>query len=303
MMRLVNHGAFDQEVSLVISRDLVLDRTIHHSTMSSIEIRSMWSLNGMNFVVTGGSKGIGLATVKSLLAHGAETVIFCSRSPCFELVADLKENFNPHDAKIIHVPCDLSTREGRLALVAETKSNVPYLSGLINNLGINVRKSVLDQAEEEYHSIMRTNVDSAYFLCRMFFDLLDKNKGATIVNVSSAAGIQSSGTGAAYGMSKGALNQMTRSLACEWARLNIRVNAVTPWMTMTPMLENAVKDCPETLDKVKEWTPMGRLGRSEEVAQPIVFLCMPASSYITGQCLGVDGGLTAQGFQGPCVAL
>jgi tropinone reductase I len=269
---------------------------------STDDIRALWTLKGMNFVVTGGSSGIGLATVKALLAHGAETVIFCSRSPCFDLVADLKENYNPHNSQIVHVPCDLSTHEGRLALVSESKRQVPFVSGLINNTGMNVRKSMLEQSEEEFHAIMRTNIDSAYFLSRLFFDLFDREKGASIVNVSSAAGVQSSGTGAAYGMSKAAMNQLTRSLACEWARLKIRVNSVCPWMTVTPMVETALKDCPEQFDKVKEWTPMGRLGEAHEVAQPIVFLCMPASSYITGQSLGIDGGLTAQGFQGPCVA-
>jgi Tropinone reductase 1 len=106
-------------------------------------------------------------------------------------------------------------------------------------------------------------------------------------------------------MSKAALNQFTKILACEWAARKIRVNAVTPWMTMTPMLEEAVKKNPSQpdsqLDKVKAWTPMHRLASPEEIAGPIVFLSLPASSYITGQVLGVDGGLTAQGFDGPCV--
>jgi Tropinone reductase 1 len=87
----------------------------------------------------------------------------------------------------------------------------------------------------------------------------------------------------------------------EWAARKIRVNAVTPWMAMTPMLEDAVKRNPSQLDKVEAWTPMHRLATAEEVANPIVFLCLPASGYITGQCIGVDGGLTAQGFDGPCV--
>jgi len=126
-------------------------------------------------------------------------------------------------------------------------------------------------------------------------------EGSAIVNISSAAGVQSSGTGIAYGMSKAALNQLTRALACEWAARNIRVNAVTPWMTMTPLLQQAVKDNPSQLDKVKAWTPMHRLAEASEIAAPVVFLLMPASSYITGQVLGVDGGLTAQGFDGPCV--
>mmetsp|Transcript_23779 Transcript_23779/g.34065 ORF Transcript_23779/g.34065 Transcript_23779/m.34065 type:complete len:153 (-) Transcript_23779:49-507(-) len=149
--------------------------------------------------------------------------------------------------------------------------------------------------------MIRTNVDAAYFLCRMFYDLFDKSAGATIVNVSSAAGTQSSGTGAAYGLTKAALNQFSKILACEWAAKNIRVNAVTPWMTMTPMLEDAIKKNPSQLDKVKAWTPMHRLASAAEIAAPIVFLCLPASSYITGQVLGIDGGLTAQGFDGPCV--
>mmetsp|Transcript_18529 Transcript_18529/g.42613 ORF Transcript_18529/g.42613 Transcript_18529/m.42613 type:complete len:150 (-) Transcript_18529:175-624(-) len=145
--------------------------------------------------------------------------------------------------------------------------------------------------------MFRTNVDAAYFLARGFSDLLAD--GSTIVNVSSAAGVQSSGTGAAYGMSKAAINHFTRILACEWAGRGIRVNAVAPWMTMTPMLREAVAKNPSQLNKVDAWTPMGRLASAEEVADPVVFLCMPASSYITGQVLGIDGGLTAQGFNGP----
>jgi len=258
-----------------------------------------WSLESRNYVVTGGAKGIGLATVRALLTHGAAGVLFCSRDNVHDLLTELRDDFS--HANIIHVIADVATEEGRQVLVEKTKHTFPGgLHGLINNVGVNIRKTVLEQTEEEYHNILRTNVDAAYFLCRMYYNVFVKD-GATIVNVSSAAGVQSSGTGAAYGMSKAALNQFTRVLACEWASSNIRVNAVTPWMTMTPMLEEAVKKNPTQLDKVKAWTPMHRLASAEEVAAPIVFFCLPASSYITGQCLGVDGGLTAQGFDGPCV--
>lgn len=260
----------------------------------------MWTLTNKKYVVTGGSDGIGFATVKALLAAGAGGVLFCSRRPCDELVASLKAKYA--NTTIVHAACDVSTSEGRESLIQSIKQAFPgeKIQGLINNVGINCRKPIMEQTEEEYYKMMKTNVDSAYFLCRMCSDLFDE-EGATIVNVSSAAGTQSSGTGAVYGMTKAAINHFTRILACEWASRKIRVNAVTPWMTMTPMLEDAVKKNPTQLDKVMAWTPMGRLASPDEIAGPIVFLCLPASSYVTGQVLGVDGGLTAQGFDGPCV--
>lgn len=261
-------------------------------------ILDSWSLKNRNFVVTGGTKGIGYAASVQLLAHGAAGLIVCSRSPAEEAVKSLQKDFPV--ANIVYVQCDVSTDEGRSALVQTTKNSFTSLHGLVNNVGVNVRKDIVQQTPEEYHTMMKTNVDSAYFLCKMLVDVFD-SAGASIVNVSSAAGVQSSGTGAAYGLSKAAINHFTRILACEWASRNIRVNAVTPWMTMTPMLEEAVKKDPTQLDKVKDWTPMGRLAKPEEIAGPIVFLCLPASSYITGQVLGVDGGLTAQGFAGPCI--
>lgn len=261
-----------------------------------------WTLEGKTYLVTGASRGIGKAIVQELLLHSAGTVIFCSRSPLEESVLDnIKAEFP--NTSVQHVRCDVATSEGRKALidVCVVEHGVTVLHGLVNNVGVNVRKNMTEQTNEEFHTIMRTNVDSAYFLCKLCLPLLEQAQGAAIVNVSSAAGIQSSGTGVAYGMSKAALNQMTRSLACEWASKHIRVNAVAPWMTMTPMLEQAVIDNPTQLDKVKAWTPMHRLAEAYEIAAPAVFLLMPASSYITGQTLGVDGGLTAQGFNGPCV--
>jgi tropinone reductase I len=170
-------------------------------------------------------------------------------------------------------------------------------------VGTNVRKSLVEQTEEEFLSIMNTNIHATYLLTKLVLPLLERDGRATVVNVSSAAGVQSSGTGIAYGTSKAAMNQFTRTLACEYAHVPIRVNAVAPWMTMTPLLQQATESssADDPLAKAKQWTPMHRLATPEEIAAPILFLCMPASSYVTGQVLGVDGGLTAQGFQGPCV--
>ena len=202
------------------------------SSSTTTSILSQWTLKGRNYVVTGGSNGIGLATVKALLAHQA-SVLFCSRKPCTDLLESLKQDFST--ATVLHVACDVSTVEGRRSLVeAAQTAFAQELHGLINNVGTNIRKPMTEQTPSEYQTMMKTNVDAAYFLCQDLVGMLESSAttGATIVNVSSAAGVQSSGTGAAYGMSKAALNQMTKILACEWAKRNIRVNAVTPWMTM-----------------------------------------------------------------------
>ncbi len=275
-------------------------------------------------MVTGGTKGIGFATAQSILAHGAAGIIICSRSEdeclnaTLRLVDEWKKD-NGHeqgkesDQSRVPTPiikgcvCDISIEEGRVKLVNLTKKIFGgRLDGLVNNVGMNVRKVISEQSTEEYQQMMRTNVDSVYFLCKEFQSLLvetsSKQNGSAVVNVASAAGVQSSGTGAVYGMSKAAMIHFSKILSTEWAKYNIRVNAVSPWMTMTPMLRDAVKADPSQLDKVKDWTPMHRLAEPEEIASPITFLLMPCSGYITGQCLGIDGGLTAQGFAGPTIA-
>lgn len=269
-----------------------------------------WNLDSKTYVVTGGTKGIGYATVKSLLAHGAAGVLICSRTQddCDKAVASILSEFSSvattstaPTTRVHAVVCDVSTVEGRNKLITAVREKFgDRLDGLVNNVGTNIRKDMSNQTAQEYETMMRTNIDSVYFLCKGLKDFLSNaSGGASIVNVASAAGVQSSGTGAVYGMSKAAVIQFSKVLACEWAKDNIRVNAVAPWMTMTPMLEEATKE--GDFDKVRAWTPLGRLAKVEEIAGPITFLLMPISAYVTGQCLGIDGGLTAQGFEGPCV--
>jgi len=259
-----------------------------------------WSLESKYIVITGGSRGIGNGVVHAALKHNPAKIVICSYS-----LKELNRAISSiNDPRVTGIECDLSLEEGRNRLVTFVHDHLPRIDVLVNNVGINIRKPVNEQTDAEYFKIMRTNVDSTYFLCKHLLPLLKEAKsqgGASIVNVASAAGVQSSGTGAAYGMSKAAVIQYTKILACEWAKHNIRVNAVAPWMCMTPMLEDALKGDDSQLDKVNDWTPMGRIAEIQEIVDPIMFLMMNASSFITGQCLGVDGGLTAQGFQGSCV--
>mmetsp|Transcript_25119 Transcript_25119/g.51309 ORF Transcript_25119/g.51309 Transcript_25119/m.51309 type:complete len:302 (-) Transcript_25119:147-1052(-) len=269
-------------------------------------LREPWWLKNHNFLVTGATKGIGLGVARQLMAHGASHVMICSRraDDCKRMAKELENDFPM--AKVTAVACDVSTKEGRAKLVTTVKARFGRrLDGLVNNVGMNIRKDIADQTEDEYKQMMTTNIDSAYFLCKELKECLEiaasRRGTASVVNVASAAGVGSTGTGAVYGMSKAAMIQMSKILSCEWAKLNIRVNCVCPWMTMTPMLEEAVKDDPSQLDKVKEWTPMHRLPTVEEVAGPVTYLLMPSSRYVTGQVLSVDGGLSAQAFDGPTV--
>merc|ERR1712232_1542568 len=124
---------------------------------------------------------------------------------------------------------------------------------------------------------------------------LQKSSRASVVNIASVAGVLSTGTGSVYAMTKAGMAHLSRSLGCEWGPLGIRVNCVCPWMTMTPLLEDAVKKNPTQLDDAKKSTPMQRIGEPEDTAGLTAYLLMPAAAFVTGQVICVDGGLCSQG--------
>ena len=169
------------------------------------------------------------------------------------------------------------------------------LSLLVNNVGANEVRPALDYALAEVRELIETNLVSAFDMCRLAHPLLVEHGHAAIVNVGSVSGLTHVRTGAPYGMSKAALHQLTRNLACEWAEDGIRVNAVAPWYIRTRRTEGALADA-DYLDEVLLRTPMGRIGEPDEVAAAVAFLCLPAASYITGECIAVDGGFLRYGF-------
>ncbi|KAK6136061.1 hypothetical protein DH2020_030166 [Rehmannia glutinosa] len=265
---------------------------------------SRWSLSGMTALVTGGTRGIGHATVEELAEMGA-TVHTCSRNE-EELNQRLQE-WKSKGFKVSGSVCDASSREQRVQLMEKVSS---IFDGKLNILvSAPKRKPTVDYTAEEYSGIMSTNLESSYHLSQLAHPLLKASGNSSIVFISSVAGLVHLFSGSIYGATKGKYctetetfptielyetdkvnelfkfcacrsNQSTyKNLACEWAKDNIR------------LLENK-----EFLDRVVSRTPLKRPGEPEEVSSLVAFLCLPAASYITGQIICVDGGMTVNAF-------
>jgi Tropinone reductase 1 len=253
-----------------------------------------WRLDGKLALITGATRGIGLAIADEMLSLGARVFIVARDA---QTVRARVEEWRGKGLRADGVATDVSTPEGREILIRELRKVSQTLDILVNNVATNIRKPMVDYSTEEYRRIMATNMDSAFDLCLRTHPLLKvKVSGqASVINVLSVAGLTHLRTGVPYAMSKAALLQMTRNLAVEWASDGIRVNAVAPWYTRTPLAEQVLKD-PAYHQAVIDRTPMRRIAEPEEVASAVAFLAMLASSYVTGQCLAVDGGFTVNGF-------
>lgn len=253
-----------------------------------------WRLDGQTALITGASKGIGLACAREFAALGANVLMVARDEAHLELArAELAEEFP--EREILAFAADVSDHEQRLEIFDWLADLDAALSLLVNNAGTNLRKPTLDYSDEEVRALIDTNLLSAFAMCRLAHPYLAEHANAAIVNVSSVSGMTHVRTGSPYGMTKAALAQLTKNLACEWAEDGIRVNAVAPWYIRTQRTEGALAD-PDYLDEVLQRTPLARIGEAEEVAAAIVFLCLPAASYITGEILAVDGGFLKYGF-------
>ncbi len=255
-------------------------------------MKERWSLQNKRALVTGATKGIGKAIAEELTELGAEVFIIARNEA---EVNDQLKFYSQKNLKVSGMQCDVTVKNDRQRLFKRISTDWKSLDILINNAGTNTRKSTLENSEEDFDNLISLNMISVFEMCRLFHPMLAIPGDSSIVNITSVAGFTSVGSGSPYAMSKAAINHFTKYLSVEWAKDKIRVNAVAPWYIRTPLTEPVLKN-EERYKLILSKTPMNRIGEAYEVASAAAFLCMPASSYITGECIAVDGGFLKYGF-------
>ena len=243
-------------------------------------------------IVTGASSsgpgiGIGRATAILFAKEGAKVIAVGRRSDALQDTITMIEK---EDGQAIAMPADITNDAEIEDLIKTTISQYGTVDILFNNVGIDLGPSGLNITGEEWDTVMNTNLKSALTICKYVVPVMIKNSGGVIVNNSSLAAYYP-GPGYAYCASKAGLNALTRSLASELGKYNIRVNCVAPGMIDTPMIQ-PIKNKTKRFrpEFIRERVPLGRLGKAEEVARTVLFLVSDDSSFVTGQTILVDGG-------------
>ncbi|MCL7043442.1 hypothetical protein MKW94_022838 [Papaver nudicaule] len=243
----------------------------------------------MTALVTGATKGIGYAIVEELAGLGA-TIHICARNK--DDIATCLKDWEAKGYQVTGSVCDVSVPAEREELMKIVSS---VFLRKVNNAALYITKDTLDFTAEDYSKVMATSFDSAYHFSTLAHPLLKASGSGNIVFISSVAGVVAVRMVSNYSACKGAINQITKSFACEWAKDKIRVNCVAPWVIRTSPLDPRLQD-KEYVDSIIARTPILRIGEPSDVSPLVAFLCLPAASYITGQVICVDGGLSVNGF-------
>jgi NAD(P)-dependent dehydrogenase (short-subunit alcohol dehydrogenase family) len=248
-----------------------------------------FDLTGKVAIVTGSSRGIGRASAELLASLGARVVISSRKADACEIVADGIRKAGG-DAHVI--PCNISRREEVEALVNGTIKHYGQLDVLVCNAAVNPYYGpLLDITDEAFDKIMGSNVKSNIWLCSLAIPKLVERGGGSVVIISSIGGLRGSTVIGAYGISKAADFALARSLAGEWGPKKVRVNCIAPGLVKTDFARALWED-PENLKRRTATTPLRRIGEPHEIAGAVAYLASDASTFMTGQTIVIDGGVT-----------
>ncbi len=237
-------------------------------------------------IITGGGTGIGLATARAFYQEGAKIILFGRRKEKLEKAVEKL------GGSAIIVQGDMTNNNDLDKLINETLHNFKKIDVLVNNAGLFNGSPLHEISDSQWDEIMDINIRSVFQLTRRVLPAMLSQKYGSIIHISSILGLIAVPQVAAYNVSKGALNQFSRSIAVEYGAFGIRSNSICPGLIATDMTADLMKDA----DLMKEWSkeyPIGRFGKPEDVANACLYLASDESSFVTGITLPVDGGFTA----------
>ncbi len=242
-------------------------------------------LEGKVAIVTGGTRGIGYAIVQKFLDAGAKVALFGSRQETVDKALEqISENMP--GAEVMGLCPALGVYSEVEKAIQSVKEKFGRVDILVNNAGISARESIYEYKPEDFDKIMELNVNAVFHCSKAAAPIMKEQGGGAVVNMSSMVSIYGQPAGCGYPTSKFAVNGLTKSLARELGRDNIRVNAVLPGVTRTDMVAALPE---EMVQRISSTIPLGRVGEPEEVANAVLFLSSDLASYITGASLSVDG--------------
>lgn len=250
-----------------------------------------FDLSGRTGVVIGGTSGIGQAIATGLALAGANIICTSRREDQVEAASSVIESLG---RRTIRCVSDVSDRFSLDDLLSKTVSEFGKVDILVNSAGRTKREPTIDQNEEDWNAIFETNLTGTLRACQVFGKHMVANGYGRIINIASLSSFVSLFEVAAYSASKAGVASLTKSLAIEWAKSGVNVNAIAPGVFRTALNQKLLDETPRGQEFLTR-TPMGRFGKVEELAGAAVFLASEAASFITGEILVVDGGFLASG--------
>lgn len=252
----------------------------------------LFDLSGRVAIVTGGNGGIGLGMARGLAEAGASIVVAArDQAKSAKAVSELEGL----GATASAVELDVGQEDSCHAMVAAALDRFGRLDILVNNAGTNIRKEPEEYTLEVWHTVVETNLTGAFACCQAAYPAMVEAGGGKIVNIGSMMSIFGASFAAPYAASKGGIVQLTKVLATAWAKDNIQVNAVLPGWIDTDLTRQARQQFPDLYERVIKRTPDRRWGIPDDLAGIAVFLASPASAFVTGTAIPVDGGYSVQG--------